>query len=126
MSSASSAVTYTSVYTDSESGRVFWEPTRSYQRKPHDPDFVPEPIYPEYVPLEDKYILLAEEQPLPPFDSPIAESPEYVAESDPKKIKRITPSDIQYFAANKIWRCYRLASRAKFYRETGQKSLSGL
>ncbi|GJS80881.1 hypothetical protein Tco_0747422 [Tanacetum coccineum] len=31
MSSASSAVTYTSVYTDSEPGRVFWELTRSYR-----------------------------------------------------------------------------------------------
>nr|GEW77934.1 hypothetical protein [Tanacetum cinerariifolium]GEW77944.1 hypothetical protein [Tanacetum cinerariifolium] len=35
--------------------------------QPHDPDFVPEPIYPEYIPLEDEY------------------SPEYVAESDPEE-----------------------------------------
>nr|GEU58183.1 putative reverse transcriptase domain-containing protein [Tanacetum cinerariifolium] len=34
--------------------------------QPHDPDFMPEPIYPEYIPLEDEHILLAEEQPLPP------------------------------------------------------------
>nr|GEX20751.1 hypothetical protein [Tanacetum cinerariifolium] len=33
--------------------------------QPHDPDFVPEPIYPEYIPLEDEHILPAEEQPLP-------------------------------------------------------------
>nr|GEY86188.1 hypothetical protein [Tanacetum cinerariifolium] len=43
MSSASSAVTYNSVYTDSEPGM------------PHDPDYVPEPMYPEYIPLEDEH-----------------------------------------------------------------------
>nr|GEV10466.1 hypothetical protein [Tanacetum cinerariifolium] len=64
MSSASSAVTYTS---------------------PQDPDYVPEPIYPEYIPLEDEHVLLVEEHPLPPVDSPTAESLRYVAESDPKK-----------------------------------------
>nr|GEX95286.1 hypothetical protein [Tanacetum cinerariifolium] len=52
---------------------------------PHDPDFVPEPIYPEYIPLEDEHILLAEEQPLPPVASPTAESLGYVAESDPEE-----------------------------------------
>nr|GFA99983.1 reverse transcriptase domain-containing protein [Tanacetum cinerariifolium] len=51
----------------------------------HDPDFMPELIYPEYIPLEDEHILPAEEQPLPPFVSPTAESPGYVAESDPKE-----------------------------------------
>nr|GEY63867.1 putative reverse transcriptase domain-containing protein [Tanacetum cinerariifolium] len=116
MSSASSAVTYTSVYTDSEPGRVFWganeelsdegsprvivyeynglpmlpvaPPSPDYIPgleepqtpltpqdedehepmfiQPHDPDFVPEPIYPEYIPLEDEHILLTKEQPLPP------------------------------------------------------------
>ncbi|GJU75728.1 hypothetical protein Tco_1272798 [Tanacetum coccineum] len=105
MSSASSAVTYTSVYTDSEPGRAFWgaddeeiskggiprvivlgydrlpiqpeaPPSPDYipgpedpqtppvpqdedEREPmfvqaHDPDYVPEPIYPEYIPLEDE------------------------------------------------------------------------
>ncbi|GJX02537.1 putative reverse transcriptase domain-containing protein [Tanacetum coccineum] len=128
MSSASSAVTYTSVYTDSEPGRVFWgadeeisdggiprvivlgydglpmqpvaPPSPDYipgledpqtppvpqdedEREPmfiqaHDPDYVPEPIYPEYIPLEDEHELPAEEQPLPPIDSPTAESPGYV------------------------------------------------
>nr|GFC55505.1 hypothetical protein [Tanacetum cinerariifolium] len=51
----------------------------------HDPDFVPEPIYPEYILLEDEHILPAEEQPLPPVVSPTAESPGYVAESDPEE-----------------------------------------
>ncbi|GJT75817.1 hypothetical protein Tco_1042542 [Tanacetum coccineum] len=135
MSSASSAVTYTSVYTDSEPGRVFWgadeeisdggilrvivlgydglpmqpvaPPSPDYipgpedpqtppvpqdedEREPmfiqaHDPDYVPEPIYPEYIPLEDEHELPAEEQPLPPVDSPTAESPGYVTESDPEE-----------------------------------------
>nr|GEZ12739.1 reverse transcriptase domain-containing protein [Tanacetum cinerariifolium] len=53
--------------------------------KPHDPDFVPEPIYPEYIPLEDEHILPTEEQPLPPIVSATAESLGYVAESDPEE-----------------------------------------
>ncbi|GKE50094.1 hypothetical protein Tco_1481352 [Tanacetum coccineum] len=73
MSSASSAVTYTSVYTDFEPGRA------------HDPDYVPEPVYPEYIPLEDEHVFPAEEQPLPPVDSPTAKSLGYVAESDPEE-----------------------------------------
>nr|GFA29004.1 hypothetical protein [Tanacetum cinerariifolium] len=31
--------------------------------QPHDLDFVPEPIYPEYIQLEDEHILPAKEQP---------------------------------------------------------------
>ncbi|GKE96343.1 hypothetical protein Tco_1581198, partial [Tanacetum coccineum] len=132
MSSASSAVTYTSVYTDSEPGRVFWgadkelsdggsprvivygynglpmqpvaPPSPDYipgpeepqtplipqdedEREPmfiqpHDPDYVPEPMYPEYIPLEDEHVFSAEEQPLPPVVSPTAELLGYVVESD--------------------------------------------
>nr|GEU97508.1 putative reverse transcriptase domain-containing protein [Tanacetum cinerariifolium] len=102
MSSASFAVTYTFVYTDSELGRVFWRADEELSdggsprvivygydglpmMPPHDPDFVPEPIYPEYIPLEDEHILPAEEQPLPPIVSPTAESPGYVVESDPEE-----------------------------------------
>ncbi|GJR06211.1 hypothetical protein Tco_0529195 [Tanacetum coccineum] len=136
MSSATSAVTYTSVYTNSEPGRAFWgaddeevseggiprvivlgydglpiqpvaPPSPDYipgpedpqtplvpqdedEREPmfvqaHDPDYVPEPIYPEYIPLEDEHEFPAEEQPLPPVDSPTAESPGYVIESDPEE-----------------------------------------
>ncbi|GKA49130.1 hypothetical protein Tco_0742088 [Tanacetum coccineum] len=51
----------------------------------HDPDYVPEPIYPEYIPLEDEHVYPAEEQPLPPVDSPTALSPGYVADSDPEE-----------------------------------------
>nr|GEW19968.1 putative reverse transcriptase domain-containing protein [Tanacetum cinerariifolium] len=53
--------------------------------QPHDPDYVPEPMYPEYIPLEDEHVLPAEKQPLPPIDSPTAESPGYVVESDLKE-----------------------------------------
>ncbi|GJR91015.1 hypothetical protein Tco_0215026 [Tanacetum coccineum] len=50
--------------------------------QPHDPDYVPEPMYPEYIPLEDEHVFPAEEQPLPPVVSPTTESPGYVVESD--------------------------------------------
>ncbi|GKF41837.1 hypothetical protein Tco_0125179, partial [Tanacetum coccineum] len=103
MSYATSAVTYTSVYTDSEPGRAFWgaddeeisergipRVNNEDEREPmfvhaHDPDYVPEPIYPEYITLEDEHVFPAEEQLLPPVDSPIALSPGYVANSDPEE-----------------------------------------
>ncbi|GJZ29761.1 hypothetical protein Tco_0574408 [Tanacetum coccineum] len=97
MYSTTSAVTYTSVYTD----KAFWGandeeiseggiPRDEDEREPmfiqtHDPDYVLEPIYPEYIPLEDEHEFLAEEQPLPPVDSPTTESPGYVTESDPEE-----------------------------------------
>nr|GFD04207.1 hypothetical protein [Tanacetum cinerariifolium] len=43
------------------------------------------PLYPEYIPLEDERVLSNEEQPLPHVVSPTAESPKYVAESDPEE-----------------------------------------
>nr|GEV50136.1 hypothetical protein [Tanacetum cinerariifolium] len=137
MSLASSAVTYTFVYTDYEPGRVFWgaeeelsdggsprvilygydglhmlpvsppspyyihgpeepqTPPAPYDEdedehepmfiQPHDPNFVPEAIYPEYIPLEEEHILSAEEQPLPLVVSPTVESRGYVAELDPEE-----------------------------------------
>ncbi|GJT32146.1 hypothetical protein Tco_0922565 [Tanacetum coccineum] len=48
------------------------------------PEFVLEPVYPEFMPLEDE-ILLAEEQPLPAADSPTADSPGYIPEFDPEE-----------------------------------------
>ncbi|GJS96588.1 hypothetical protein Tco_0803556 [Tanacetum coccineum] len=36
--------------------------------QPNDPDYVPEPMYPEYIPLADEHVFPAEEQPLPPSD----------------------------------------------------------
>ncbi|GKD84378.1 hypothetical protein Tco_1355532, partial [Tanacetum coccineum] len=53
--------------------------------QPHDPDYVPEPMYPEYIPLEDEHVFSAEEQPLPHVVSPTTESPGCVAESDPEE-----------------------------------------
>ncbi|GJR29284.1 hypothetical protein Tco_1105516, partial [Tanacetum coccineum] len=91
MSSASSMVTYTSVYTDSEPGRVFWGADEELfgtwfsTLRPHDPDYVPEPMYPEYIPLEDEHVYPDEEQPLPPVVSPTTELPRYVTELDPEE-----------------------------------------
>ncbi|GKC03778.1 hypothetical protein Tco_0995388 [Tanacetum coccineum] len=108
MSSASSAITYTSVHTNSEPGRAFWGadeeisdrgpedpqtplvPLDEDEREPmfvhaHDPDYMPEPVYPEYIPLEDEHVFPVEEQPLPPVDSPTAESLGYITESDPEE-----------------------------------------
>nr|GEY55388.1 hypothetical protein [Tanacetum cinerariifolium] len=147
MSLASSAVTYTSVYTDSKPRRVFWgadeelsdggspqvilygydrlpmlpvaPPSLDYVPgldephtppapqdedehepmfiQPHDPDFVPEPIYPEYIPIEDEHILSVEEQPLPPVISPTTESSGYVVESylkeDPEEYEKDETED---------------------------------
>ncbi|GJV30857.1 hypothetical protein Tco_1391257 [Tanacetum coccineum] len=87
MSSASSAVTYTSVYTDSEPSRVFWGADEDIS----DGGI---PLYThEYIPLEDEHELPAEEQPLPPVDSPTAESPGYVTESDPKEYENDETED---------------------------------
>ncbi|GKF19020.1 hypothetical protein Tco_0067658 [Tanacetum coccineum] len=97
MSSTTSDVTYTSVYTDSEPGRAFCGADDEEVSEggiprvivlgydAHDPDYVPEPIYPEYIPLEDDHEFPAEEQPLPLVDSPTAESPGHVTESDPEE-----------------------------------------
>ncbi|GKD88177.1 hypothetical protein Tco_1363684 [Tanacetum coccineum] len=48
------------------------------------PDFIPEPVYPEYMPQEEE-VFPAKEQPLPAAASPTAQSPYYVPESDPKE-----------------------------------------
>ncbi|GKA07896.1 hypothetical protein Tco_0687120 [Tanacetum coccineum] len=70
-------------------GLVGAPPLPDYMPGPEEPqsppslDFVPEPIYPEYMLLEDE-ILLAEEQPLPAAASPTADSTGYVPESDPE------------------------------------------
>ncbi|GJT53021.1 hypothetical protein Tco_0988075 [Tanacetum coccineum] len=48
------------------------------------PEFVIEPVYPEFMPPEDE-ILPAEEQPLPAAVSPTVDSPGYVPELDPEE-----------------------------------------
>nr|GFA81044.1 hypothetical protein [Tanacetum cinerariifolium] len=93
MSSASSAVTYTFVYIDFELGRVFWgadkelsndSPPRvimyRYDGLPMQPVAPPSP---SYIPgLEEPH---DPDYPLPPVDSPTAESRGYVAELDPEE-----------------------------------------
>ncbi|GKG06219.1 hypothetical protein Tco_0326305, partial [Tanacetum coccineum] len=65
-------------------------PSPDYIPSPEEPqsppplDFVPEPMYLEYIPQEDE-ILSVEEQPLPTAASPTADSPGYVPESDPEE-----------------------------------------
>ncbi|GKG25776.1 hypothetical protein Tco_0398922 [Tanacetum coccineum] len=48
------------------------------------PEFVPESVYPEFMPSKDD-VLPAEEQPLPTVVLPTADSPGYVPESDPEE-----------------------------------------
>ncbi|GKB98591.1 hypothetical protein Tco_0984728 [Tanacetum coccineum] len=48
------------------------------------PDFVLEPVHPEFMPPEDE-VLLAEEQPLPTAASSTADLPGYVPKSDPEE-----------------------------------------
>ncbi|GKE27730.1 hypothetical protein Tco_1443114 [Tanacetum coccineum] len=88
MSSVTSAVTYTSVYTDSEPGRAFWgaddeEISKGGILRVIILGYDGLPMQP--VALEDEHEFPAEEQPLPPVDSPTAESPGYVTESDPEE-----------------------------------------
>nr|GEV12311.1 hypothetical protein [Tanacetum cinerariifolium] len=112
MSSASPAVTYTSVYTDSEPGRVFWGADEEISDggslrvivyeydglpmlpvAPPSPDYVPGPEEPQIPPApqdEDKHEPMFIQPhdpdfPLPHIDSPTAKSPEYVTELDPEE-----------------------------------------
>ncbi|GKE96895.1 hypothetical protein Tco_1581750, partial [Tanacetum coccineum] len=65
-------------------------PSPDYIPGPEEPqsppplDFVPEPMYPEYMPHKDE-ILPAEEQPLPAAASPTIDSPGYVPKSYPEE-----------------------------------------
>ncbi|GKE74086.1 hypothetical protein Tco_1536127, partial [Tanacetum coccineum] len=62
-------------------------PSHDYVSGPEHPHlpvyvpYVPEPVYPEFMPPEDD-VLPAEEQPLPAAVSPTADSPGYITESD--------------------------------------------
>nr|GEY50581.1 reverse transcriptase domain-containing protein [Tanacetum cinerariifolium] len=127
MSDASSVVTYTSIYTDSEPWRYYGEdstetgplrvivygydglpiqpisppspdyvpgpehpPSPDYVPDPEHPSspveipYVPEPEYPKYLAPSDDEARL-EDQPLPADASPIAASPDYVADIDPEE-----------------------------------------
>ncbi|GKE97234.1 hypothetical protein Tco_1582089, partial [Tanacetum coccineum] len=82
---------YTSVDTDSEPGRAFWPADEELSDggpedpQAYNPDYVSKPIYPEYIPLEDEHVFLAEEQPLPPVDSPTALSPGRIRRRTPRE-----------------------------------------
>nr|GEY05881.1 hypothetical protein [Tanacetum cinerariifolium] len=56
------------------------------------PEFVLEPVYPEFMPAEDD-ILLAEEEPLPVAASPTTKSPGYIDESDPDEDPEEDPAN---------------------------------
>ncbi|GJS06483.1 hypothetical protein Tco_0363279 [Tanacetum coccineum] len=53
-------------------------------QEPPPPDYVPKPIYPEFMPPKDD-VFPAEEQPLPAAVSPTIDSPGYITESDPEE-----------------------------------------
>nr|GEZ31359.1 hypothetical protein [Tanacetum cinerariifolium]GEZ37066.1 hypothetical protein [Tanacetum cinerariifolium] len=87
MSSSDSTVTYTSI---SSEDVPFWGIHFFGMEQPDSPEAASQsPIQTPPVPQDedeqDEHILSAEEQPLPPVVSPAAESPEYVAESDPEE-----------------------------------------
>ncbi|GJW79428.1 hypothetical protein Tco_0143403 [Tanacetum coccineum] len=97
-----STITYTSVseddlYMGSPGVEVpIYEgpPSPDYVPGPEEPEqappspiyipFVPEPVYPEFLPVDDE-VFPAEEQPLPAADSPTHQSPGYIPESDPEE-----------------------------------------
>ncbi|GJU36267.1 hypothetical protein Tco_1184621 [Tanacetum coccineum] len=54
------------------------------KQAPTSPDFLPEPVYPEFMPPEDD-VLLTKKQPLPTVVSLTTDSPGYITESDPKE-----------------------------------------
>ncbi|GJS92666.1 putative reverse transcriptase domain-containing protein [Tanacetum coccineum] len=54
------------------------------EQAPPSPEFVPEPVYPKFMPPENE-VFPAEEQPLPAAVSPTTDSPGYIADSDPEE-----------------------------------------
>nr|GEV21901.1 hypothetical protein [Tanacetum cinerariifolium] len=56
------------------------------------PEFIPEPVYPKFMPSEDE-ILPAEEQPLPAAISPTVDLPVYVLKFDFKEDPKEHPAD---------------------------------
>nr|GEV45935.1 putative reverse transcriptase domain-containing protein [Tanacetum cinerariifolium] len=112
MSDASSAVTYTSIYTASEPWRYYRDDsakTGPPTEQPPSPDYFSDPEHPAS-PAEVPYILESEyteymapsddeapleDQPLPADASPIASSSDYVADFDPKEDPKEDPKDDQ-------------------------------
>ncbi|GJW73105.1 hypothetical protein Tco_0132475 [Tanacetum coccineum] len=82
--------------------------------------FVPEPVYPEFLPEDD--VLPAEEQPLPVAASPTTESPGYIPEDDKessddddaKEEEHLAPADpaaVAYSADQDPYLAYRVTAR---------------
>ncbi|GJV30829.1 hypothetical protein Tco_1391229, partial [Tanacetum coccineum] len=77
-------------------------PSPDYVSGPEEPEqvppsliylpYVPEPVYPKYMPPEDD-VLPAEEQPLPAAASPTTELPGYIPESDLEEDDEEDPAD---------------------------------
>ncbi|GJT87657.1 hypothetical protein Tco_1069374 [Tanacetum coccineum] len=103
--SEDSTVTYTEIASPYEDpsdmgspgveGPIFQDPpSPDYVPGPEEPEqappspiyvpFVPEPVYPEFLPVDDE-VFPAEEQPMPAADSPTHQSPGYIPESDPEE-----------------------------------------
>ncbi|GJS22430.1 hypothetical protein Tco_0451062, partial [Tanacetum coccineum] len=103
--SEDSTVTYTEIpspYEDPSDmgspgveGPIFQDPpSPDYVPGPEEPEqappspiyvpFVLEPVYPEFLPVDDE-VFSAEEQPMPAADSPTHQSPGYIPESDPEE-----------------------------------------
>ncbi|GJV45339.1 putative reverse transcriptase domain-containing protein [Tanacetum coccineum] len=103
--SEDSTVTYTEISSPYEDlsdigspgaeGPIFQDPpSPDYVPGPEEPEqappspiyvpFVPEPVYPEFLPVDDE-VFPAEEQPMPAADSPTHQSPGYIPESDPEE-----------------------------------------
>ncbi|GJX19760.1 hypothetical protein Tco_0222437 [Tanacetum coccineum] len=62
------------------------------EQAPPLPEFVPKPVYLEFMPPEDD-VLPAKERPLPAAVSPTADSPGYIADSDPKEDPEEDPTN---------------------------------
>ncbi|GJZ82313.1 hypothetical protein Tco_0647486 [Tanacetum coccineum] len=91
MSFASSAVTYTSVYTNSEPRRVFWGTDEELSNRglehppsPVEVPYIPKPEYLEYLVTSDDEAPM-ENQPLPTDASPVSLSPGYLTDFDPEE-----------------------------------------
>ncbi|GKE40148.1 hypothetical protein Tco_1463553 [Tanacetum coccineum] len=81
-------------------------PSSDYIPCPEEPqvplplDFVSEPVYPEFMPLDDE-VLPAEERSLPPAVSPTDQSPGYIPESDPEEDNEDPEEDPADYPANR-------------------------
>ncbi|GKE87068.1 hypothetical protein Tco_1564543 [Tanacetum coccineum] len=62
------------------------------EQAPPSPEFVLEPVLPEFMPL-DNNVLPAEEQPLPAAVSPTADSPGYILDFNPEEDPEEDPTD---------------------------------